>query len=876
MTSSSLDDPLLPPSTSSSSSFSSPSSPSSKVSTLPPQPSFQSLDFTRVLNPYTTLPPSSSAVTTTRHLYGYTGRTLFRWILTTSTGVVTGCVAIAVVSGIDKLTEARELAIRRGEESTSASAKDYARLYLMYTAWNMLLALSAAALTLYQPRAKGSGIPEVKAYLNGCNVRGLFSLRTFLCKALGAVMSVGSGLAVGPEGPLVHLGGAVGSGLTRTGRLAAFIRSQRLLRPRLASLLGMGKRGPVTRIVHYMSGLRNDGERRDFISIGCACGFAAAFGAPIGGVLFSFEEVGSHFPQRMLWRTLVGTSLATFILAMYYGDLTKYGVLTLDSIDTPDDDPFRNRFYEIPLYAMFGVLGGLLGAAFNGLWRAKQRWKSSAITTDPLRVLEVGVLSVVTSALTFGLPMACSFACRPDGVGDGYDDDQLGPTAGTGGSTFGAQFNCPANHTNELASIFFGSREKAIKAILADPSAFDPSTLLITGAVFLVLLLVTFGAGVPSGIFMPSILVGSSLGGWMGIVIRDNVMPGSSPSTFALVGVTALLVGVQRSTVSLCIILMEGTGETKFLIPIVVTTVAAKWVGDHFNEGVYEIGMELNGYPYLEHHVRRKYDRHSVGSVMTPSPVCLAEVEPASRVERVLNECGHNGFPVVKAGSGAFLGMVRRDQLVAMLNSRVFVDGTGDEREGAGEGSSGAAAGAHPMKGKRTLSDDTGVAMPSEGGRVKPRSNSIDGFANLRHNLSFVGDPSLVAAARGNDCKFGPPPRSEDSDVVRSGPPGSPDRGLERQNAHRHSEIYDSVYRLKDDKYLEYEPMVTVFAGDRSRSVQVSAVMNVSPHVVLDSTPLSVAYGLFTTVGLRHLVVLGPRGEEEDGTGKVVGIVTRK
>lgn len=52
--------------------------------------------------------------------------------------------------------------------------------------------------------------------------------------------------------------------------------------------------------------------------------------------------------------------------------------------------------------------------------------------------------------------------------------------------------------------------------------------------------------------------------------------------------------------------------------------------------------------------------------------------------------------------------------------------------------------------------------------------------------------------------------------------------------------------------------------------------MNVSPHVVLDSTPLSVAYGLFTTVGLRHLVVLGPRGEEEDGTGKVVGIVTRK
>ena len=68
--------------------------------------------------------------------------------------------------------------------------------------------------------------------------------------------------------------------------------------------------------------------------------------------------------------------------------------------------------------------------------------------------------------------------------------------------------------------------------------------------------------------------------------------------------------------------------------------------------------------------MRRKYDRHTVGSVMTPDPVCLSEMESASHVERVLNECGHNGFPVVKAGGGTFLGVVRRDQLVAMLKSR--------------------------------------------------------------------------------------------------------------------------------------------------------------------------------------------------------------
>ena len=125
----------------------------------------------------------------------------------------------------------------------------------------------------------------------------------------------------------------------------------------------------VSRIMSYMSTFRNDGERRDFISIGSACGFASAFGAPIGGILFSFEEVGSHFPIRMLWRSLIGTSISTFCIAVYYGDLMKYGVLTLDSLDTPDDDVFKNRFGEIPYYAIIGAIGGFMGSCFNALWK---------------------------------------------------------------------------------------------------------------------------------------------------------------------------------------------------------------------------------------------------------------------------------------------------------------------------------------------------------------------------------------------------------------------------------------------------------------------------------------------------------------------------
>ncbi|GMH70058.1 hypothetical protein TrRE_jg1749, partial [Triparma retinervis] len=281
----------------------------------------------------------------------YTGRTFVRWLLTILTGLLTGSVAITIVWNIDVLTNLREHALSDVEESmitASSNAFDYLRVFLLFTSWNLLLSVTASLLTvLVSPSAQGSGIPEVKAYLNGVNIKGFMTLKTILIKTVGTTLSVASGLAVGPEGPLVHLGAAIGGGVTRTGKMVSSIRLLRASRPRLAALLGCApvdspfRSSWASRCLGYMTTFRNDGERRDFICIGAACGFAAAFGAPIGGILFAFEEVGTHFPSRMLWRTLIGTSIATFCIAVYSNDLTNYGVLTLDSIKTPDGDVLK-------------------------------------------------------------------------------------------------------------------------------------------------------------------------------------------------------------------------------------------------------------------------------------------------------------------------------------------------------------------------------------------------------------------------------------------------------------------------------------------------------------------------------------------------------
>lgn len=66
---------------------------------------------------------------------------------------------------------------------------------------------------LYQPLAAGSGIPELKTYLNGVHIRGLLQVKTFIAKIVGIVFSISSGLIAGKEGPFVHGGGVVGGGL---------------------------------------------------------------------------------------------------------------------------------------------------------------------------------------------------------------------------------------------------------------------------------------------------------------------------------------------------------------------------------------------------------------------------------------------------------------------------------------------------------------------------------------------------------------------------------------------------------------------------------------------------------------------------------------
>jgi len=196
------------------------------------------------------------------------------------------------------------------------------------------------------------------------------------------------------------------------------------------------------------------------------------------------ESASTFFAISLLFKTLTATAAATFCLAVYRHDLSEYGVISLASYDSVDGNIFLNRVTEVPFYVITGVVGGLLGAAFNMTWRRMQMGRKRFFESKNLslraqiiwKLSEVGALSAFTSILLFTIPLLTSWSCKAPMAtlqveeGSGFD--------------FNHRFDCPPAQVNELGIIFFGSRVAAIKSILAHPEAYDPRTLLTVGLCF--------------------------------------------------------------------------------------------------------------------------------------------------------------------------------------------------------------------------------------------------------------------------------------------------------------------------------------------------------------------------------------------------------
>ena len=301
----------------------------------------------------------------------YKAEEQWKWAMSVLIGVVMGFLAFTVDGLIKKFNgwkyAATTNAISPGGSGFGA--------WIVFVIISCLLASVAGGLVSYvEPLAAGSGIPEMKTYLNGVHLRGLLRFKTLAAKLGGIAFTIGSGLIAGKEGPFVHGGGLVGGGLSAFGSHSLGFRTKKPSHFRNDADKRYVYFNFRVRAIRLTSCLFD--INRDFVAIGTAVGVAVAFGAPIGGMLFTVEEGASFHTIGMLWRGFLATCsgvLTTHWLHQLDFDAldfagAKFGVHRDFGLFTDDEANYSRvfwwYFWEVPIFAAIGCIGGLLGALF--------------------------------------------------------------------------------------------------------------------------------------------------------------------------------------------------------------------------------------------------------------------------------------------------------------------------------------------------------------------------------------------------------------------------------------------------------------------------------------------------------------------------------
>ena len=228
-----------------------------------------------------------------------TRRRLFIWGLY---GWLAVCVAASIVFILHACDGILKVRVKHTDKMLAKN--NFLGAWLVWTGSSLALVLVACVLVLWQPAAASSGIPGLIAFLNGVQPvggesplngkkTGFLSFETLVAKTAGMILSIPSGLCLGPEGPIIHIGALLAHHSTRL-------------------LQGLSHRVLPDRFQFTVK----PGEGRDFLATGAAVGICVAFRAPLAGCLFVVEEAASFFTVEHLEYTFFATVVA-YLVAMY-------------------------------------------------------------------------------------------------------------------------------------------------------------------------------------------------------------------------------------------------------------------------------------------------------------------------------------------------------------------------------------------------------------------------------------------------------------------------------------------------------------------------------------------------------------------------------
>jgi chloride channel 7 len=737
--------------------------------------------------------------------------------------------------------------------------------FLVYLSISLLYGILASFPVAYiEPTAGGSGIPEIKCVLNGVQMPGVLNIRTFFCKIFGLIFAVSAGLPVGKEGPMIHSGSI----------LAAYIASGRL-----PSIFGEKK-------LSLHSQLQHDHERRDMVVCGSAAGVAAAFGAPIGGVLFAVEEGASFWYKKLTWQSFFCAIVAAYTIDVFlsglgvpgqqagsWGTLGTPGMFSFGSFST---EATKWEYWESIIFIFIGILGGLIGAAFVAVNRVITLWrfKNIPVSNPTKRFIEVLIIIILNCIVKFFLSTLSKCHKNPSSSSD--DDDSLGSLNYFAGTSF----YCEEGTYADIGSLFLVNSEDSIRQLFhfSATNAFPLASLAIFFIGYTITAVIAYGIAIPSGLFIPSLLSGAALGRLVGNIIyaslvsfgRQDLANKLHISLYSLTGAAAVLGGNTRMVISLAVIIVECIGNYSFSLPLTIVLFVARLVGNTFNEGIYDLHIDLRKIPVLNDSLPGKFQYDlRVCDVMSKKVITFTEIEKVGVILDSLLSCSHSAFPVVYSIDtlnsyprlGSFAGLIGRKELSILLEKRAFHDDLptlplikGEETNTSSESATtitSAAVSLHLNDRLITRIPSSLLLSPHYLLSISQNSKSVIKSSRSNTQSSPLRNDSL----KSTETKF--LNSKSDSEIVAE-------------------PVYESEPLLTWKDFDHKSPNIQTLSStiktsqteDQSKYIDLRPYMNPTPYTINALAPLNRAFKLFRHQGLRHLIVINDAHD-------VVGVISR-
>jgi CIC family chloride channel protein len=441
-------------------------------------------------------------------------------------------------------------------------------------AWRRVLVPVAGSLGMgyllarYFPYARGSGVPQTKAALFAR--QGFISLRTVLGKFVCTAATLASGIPLGREGPSVQVGAGIASVLGR--RLG--------LRPEKVKAL---------------------------IPVGATAAIAAAFNTPMAAVLFSLEEVMGDLNAPVLGSVVLASATSWVVLRLLLGNSPLFHVPQYELVHP----------LEFAIYAVLGVAGGFLSAAFTKLLLSMRE-----------KFLLLPRKTRWWHPVTGGLAVGLMGLFVPQTLGVGY-------------SYVGNALN--------------GSMALRLMALLVVLKLFAVT--------------ISYASGNAGGIFGPSLFLGAMLGGTIGSVAH-YFWPATTatPGAYALVGMGALFAGIVRAPMTSVLMIFEMTHDYAVIVPLMIANLASLFISSRLQkQPIYEALAHQDGIHLPNSKLRAELGQRRVVQIMRASTENLATQLSVQEAAQQIAVSQLRAWPLMDEGS--IVGVMSRSTIQGALNS---------------------------------------------------------------------------------------------------------------------------------------------------------------------------------------------------------------